>query len=121
ADLARVLVASIGQPRPGAVYNVCDDDPAPPQAVVAHAARLLGVPPPPPVPFEAGGRSPSARSFFGGHQRVSHRPIKTELGVRLRYPDFRAGLAAILADEACPKTRHPASSGQKKTRPRRKG
>ena len=37
--------------------------------------------------------------------------IKTELGVRLRYPDFRTGLAAILAEEACPKTRHPASSG----------
>ncbi len=37
-DLARVLLASIGQPRPGAVYNVCDDEPAAPEAVVAHAA-----------------------------------------------------------------------------------
>ena len=120
-DLATVLVASIGQPRPGAVYNVCDDDPAPPEAVVAHAARLLGVPPPPLVPFEAAGLSPMARSFYDDNKRVSNRLIKTELGVSLRYPDFRAGLAAILADEACPKTRHPASSGQKKTRPRRKG
>jgi nucleoside-diphosphate-sugar epimerase len=120
-DLATVLVASIAQPRPGAVYNVCDDDPAPSQAVVAHAARLLGVPPPPLVPFEAAGLSPMARSFYDDNKRVSNRLIKTELGMRLRYPDFRAGLAAILADEACPKTRHPASSGQKKTRPRRKG
>jgi len=120
-DLATVLVASIGQPRPGAVYNVCDDDPAPSQAVVAHAATLLGVPPPPLVPFEAAGLSPMARSFYDDNKRVSNRLIKTELGVSLRYPDFRVGLAAILADEACPKTRHPASSGQKKTRPRRKG
>ena len=120
-DLATVLVASIAQPRLGAVYNVCDDDPAPSQAVVAHAARLLGVPPPPLVPFEAAGLSPMARSFYDDNKRVSNRLIKTELGVRLLYPDFRVGLAAILADEACPKTRHPASSAQKKTRPRRKG
>ena len=116
-----MLVASIGQPRPGAVYNVCDDDPAPPEAVVAHAATLLGMPPPPLVPFEAAGLSPMARSFYDDNKRVSNRLIKTELGVSLRHPDFRAGLAAILADEACPKTRHPASSGEKKTRPRRKG
>jgi nucleoside-diphosphate-sugar epimerase len=110
-DLATVLVASIGRPRPGAVYNVCDDDPAPPEAVVAHAATLLGVQPPPLVPLEDAGLSPMARSFYDDNKRVSNRLIKTELGVRLRYPDFRAGLAAILADEACPKTRHPASSG----------
>jgi len=110
-DLATVLVASIGQPRPGAVYNVCDDDPAPPGEVVTHAAQLLGIPPPPLVPFEAAGLSPMARSFYDDNKRVSNRLIKTELAVSLRYPDFRAGLAAILADEACPKTRHPASSG----------
>ena len=110
-DLATVLVASIGQPRSGAVYNVCDDDAAPPEALVAHAATLLGVPQPPLVPLEDAGLSPMARSFYDDNKRVSNRLIKTELGVSLRYPDFRAGLAAILADEACPKTRHPASSG----------
>ncbi len=51
-----------------------------------------------------------ARSFYDDNKRVSNRLIKNELGLTLRYPDFRAGLAAILADEACPKTRHPASS-----------
>jgi nucleoside-diphosphate-sugar epimerase len=110
-DLARVLAASISRPRPGAVYNVCDDDPAAPEAVVAHAAALLGVPAPPLVPFEAAELSPMARSFYVDNKRVSNRLIKSELGVTLRYPDYRAGLAAILADEACPKTRHPASSG----------
>jgi nucleoside-diphosphate-sugar epimerase len=109
-DLARVLATSIGQPRLGAVYNVCDDDPAAPEAVVAYAAALLGMPAPPLVPFKAAELSPMARSFYDDNKRVSNRLIKSELGVRLRYPDFRAGLAAILADEACPKTRHPASS-----------
>jgi nucleoside-diphosphate-sugar epimerase len=109
-DLACVLAASISRPRPGAVYNVCDDDPAAPEAVVAHAAALLGVPAPPLVPLEAAGLSAMARSFYDDNKRVSNRLIKSELGVTLRYPDFRAGLAAILAEETCPKTRHPASS-----------
>jgi nucleoside-diphosphate-sugar epimerase len=110
-DLACVLAASISRPRPGGVYNVCDDDPAAPEAVVAHAAALLGVPTPPLVPFEAAELSPMARSFYDDNKRVSNRLIKSELGVTLRYPDFHAGLAAILAEEACPETRHPASSG----------
>jgi nucleoside-diphosphate-sugar epimerase len=112
-DLACVLAASINRPRPGAVYNVCDDDPAAPEAVVAHAAALLGMPAPPLVPLEAAGLSPMARSFYDDNKRVSNRLIKSELGLTLRYADFRAGLAAILAEEACPITRHPASSDQK--------
>jgi nucleoside-diphosphate-sugar epimerase len=110
-DLAHVLASSISRPRPGGVYNVCDDDPAAPEAVVAHAAALLGVPAPPLVSFEAAGLSPMARSFYDDNKRVSNRLIKSELGVTLRYPDYRTGLAAILGEEACPTTRHPASSG----------
>jgi nucleoside-diphosphate-sugar epimerase len=109
-DLASVLAASIGRPRPAAVYNVCDDDPAAPEAVVAHAAGLLGMPAPPLVPFEAAELSPMARSFYDDNKRVSNQLIKRELGVTLRYPNYRAGLAAILGEEACPKTQHPASS-----------
>jgi nucleoside-diphosphate-sugar epimerase len=96
-DLAGVLAASIARPRPGAVYNVCDDEPAAPEAVVAHAASLLGLPTPPLMPFEAAGLSPMARSFYDDNKRVSNALIKKELGVRLRYPNYRAGLAAILA------------------------
>jgi nucleoside-diphosphate-sugar epimerase len=99
-DLAEVLIASIRRPRPGAIYNVCDDDPSPPEAVVAHAAALLGMPAPPLVPLDAAGLSPMARSFYEDNKRVSNALIKTELGVTLRYPNFRTGLAAILADEA---------------------
>jgi nucleoside-diphosphate-sugar epimerase len=43
-DIAQALEASMNAPRPGAVYNLCDDDPAPPEDVIAHAAHLLGLP-----------------------------------------------------------------------------
>jgi nucleoside-diphosphate-sugar epimerase len=100
-DLARVLEASIARPRPGAIHNVCDDLPAEQQAVIAHAAALLGLPAPPLVPFDAPHpeMTPLARSFWDDNKRVSNALIKRELGVRLRYPDYRAGLAAILAAE----------------------
>ncbi|MBX6323637.1 MAG: SDR family oxidoreductase [Rhodospirillaceae bacterium] len=97
-DLVAVLRASLARPRPGVVYNVCDDEPAPPEAVVEHACRLLGVPPPPAVPFEAAALSPMARSFYADSKRVSNARIKTELGIRLRHPTYREGLAAILAE-----------------------
>jgi hypothetical protein len=96
-DLASVLVASIASPRPGAIYNVCDDEPAAPEAVITHAALLLGLPAPPLVPFEAAGLSPMAKSFWDDNKRVSNALIKDELGVALRHPNYRDGLAAILA------------------------
>lgn len=99
-DIAAVLEASIARPAPGRAYNLCDDDPAPPEAVVAYASTLLGVPPPPLVPFEAAALSPMARSFYRDNKRVSNRRIKEELGVRLRYPDYRSGLRALAASEA---------------------
>jgi len=99
-DIAQVLMASIVQPRPGAVYNVCDDEPAAFADGIAHAAELLGIAAPPLVPFEAAGLSPMARSFYDDNKRVSNALIKSELGVSLRYPTYRDGLAAILAAEA---------------------
>jgi nucleoside-diphosphate-sugar epimerase len=98
-DLASVLTLSMARPLPGAIYNLCDDEPAASAAVVAHAAALLGVPPPPLVPFAEADLSPMARSFYDDNKRVSNLRIKAELGVTLRYPDYRAGLAAILAAE----------------------
>lgn len=95
-DIAQGLAASMASPRPGAVYNLCDDDPAPPQDVLAHAADLLGVARPPEVDFDTAELSPMARSFYAENKRVSNERFKTELGVRLIYPDYRAGLAAML-------------------------
>jgi nucleoside-diphosphate-sugar epimerase len=98
-DIAQVLAASIARPDPGRVYNVCDDDPAPPQDVLSHAAHLLGLPEPPAVPYDGAAMSPMARSFYAESKRVRNDRIKDELGVRLIHPDYRAGLAALLADE----------------------
>ncbi|QYX57256.1 SDR family oxidoreductase [Roseovarius sp. SCSIO 43702] len=95
-DIAQVLAASIARPRPGAVYNVCDDDPAPPEDVIEHAADLLGLPVPPAIPFDEADMTPMARSFYAESKRVRNALIKDELGVRLHYPDYRAGLAALL-------------------------
>lgn len=98
-DIAQVLLASIKRPNPGAVYNVCDDDPAPPQEVIAEAARLLGLPLPPEVDFETADMTPMARSFYAESKKVRNDRIKQELGVVLRYPDYRVGLRALLAEE----------------------
>ncbi|MCB1340714.1 MAG: SDR family oxidoreductase [Pseudooceanicola sp.] len=99
-DIAQVVAASIARPNPGAIYNVCDDDPAPPQDVIAYAAELLGLPLPPEVPYETADMTPMARSFYAESKRVSNARIKSELGVRLLYPDYRSGLQALLEAES---------------------
>jgi len=98
-DIAQILEASIDRPNPGRTYNVCDDDPAPPQDVIAYAAELLGLPLPDAVPFEDADQSPMARSFYAESKRVRNDRIKSELGVKLIYPDYRAGLDALLERE----------------------
>ncbi|HSF65597.1 MAG TPA: SDR family oxidoreductase [Paracoccaceae bacterium] len=100
-DIAQVLEASIRRPNPGAIYNVCDDDPAPPEDVIGHAAELLGLPLPPAEAWETAQATmhPMARSFYAESRRVRNDRIKDELGVRLIHPDYRAGLAALLRDE----------------------
>lgn len=101
-DIAAVLEASIARPRAGAVYNVCDDEPAPPHEVVEYAAKLLDIPPPPLEPFEDAARSLSemALSFYTDSKRVKNDRIKKELAVALRYPTYREGLTALLHAEA---------------------
>jgi nucleoside-diphosphate-sugar epimerase len=100
ADIVQVLRASMARPNSGAVYNVCDDDPAPPWEVIEHAAELLGIPPPPAVPFERAQLSDMARSFYDDNKRVRNDRIKQELGVQLRYSSYRAGLQALFASHA---------------------
>ena len=98
-DLGSVLTASMDKPNPGAIYIVCDDEPAPQHAVIAYAATLLGMAPPPLVPFDdiAAEMTPMARSFYAESKRVRNDRIKQELGVTLEFPTYREGLAAIHA------------------------
>ncbi len=98
-DIAQALELSMARPDPGAIYNLCDDDPAPPQDVIAHAAELLGVPVPPAVDFEEAEMTPMARSFYAESKRVRNERAKAELGWQPRYPDYRSGLKDLLARE----------------------
>ena len=97
ADIAQALAVSMARPMPGAIWNLCDDDPAPPEDVLSHAAALLGLPEPPAVAYAEADMSPMARSFYAENKRVRNDRIKRDLGLRLIYPGYRDGLAAILA------------------------
>jgi len=99
-DIVAVLRASVARGNPGAVYNLCDDEAAPPQDVIAFACDLLGVAPPPDLPFADADLSAMARSFYRDNKRVSNRRIKQELGVRFAWPDYRAGLRGLFAAQA---------------------
>lgn len=98
ADIAGALAASIARPAPGAVYNLCDDDPAPPEDVLSYAAQLLGLPEPPGVAFDEAQMTEMARSFYAENKRVRNDRMKRDLGYALQYPDYRAGLRGLLAD-----------------------
>lgn len=101
-DIATTVAAAIGATRPGAIYNISDDEPAEPEKVIAFAANLLGIEPPAIVGFEEARQSmsPMALSFWEDNRFVDNGRIHTRLGVRLAHPTFREGLRAILAAEA---------------------
>ena len=88
----------------GQVFSRIHVDPAPPEAVIAYAAELLGRSLPPAEDFETAEMTPMARSFYAESKRVSNRRIKDELGIELRYPDYRAGLQSLLAEEQLERT-----------------
>ena len=95
-DIAGVLAASIAKPNPGRAYNVCDDEPCPPQEVVEFAADLLGLPSR--RKFRLRRRTfAHGQKFLCGLKRVSNKRIKTELGYKLIYPNYRDGLRALLS------------------------
>lgn len=96
-DIAGILLASLARPRAGAVYNVTDNEPAPPQDVITLAAELTGLAPPPEVPFDPAKLSPMAASFYGENKRVSNALVTRELGYELRYPTYREALRALAA------------------------
>ncbi|WGD54229.1 SDR family oxidoreductase [Bradyrhizobium sp. CB1650] len=93
-DIAGAIMATVRCPR-GGTWNVCDDEPAPPQDVIAYAVKLMGVPPPAEEAFETAKMSAMARSFYAGNARVSNTRLTRELGVTLAFPNYRQGLDAL--------------------------
>ncbi len=106
-DIVQTLMAAIGENAAG-IFNVVDDEPAPPQDVVAFAASLMGVDPPPEVAFGEAELSPMARSFYGDNKRVANDRIKRQLGIALRFPTYRKGLESLWR---AGNGRGPASTG----------
>lgn len=95
ADGARVVAAAAEAALTG-VVNVSDGHPVPRRDYLREIARLLNAPAPDfaqPSPIAESGRRASSK-------RVSSRRLVQELGIMLDYPDFRAGLAAILGGDA---------------------
>lgn len=93
------ITAAAARARLSGIFNLADDEPAPPQDVIAHAAELMGAEPPPEIAFEDADLSPMARTFYTGNRRVSNAKIKSALGYSFRYPTYREGHAAIRASE----------------------
>jgi nucleoside-diphosphate-sugar epimerase len=85
----------------GGIFNITDDEPAPPQDVIEEAARLMGVEPPPEQDFETADMTPMARSFYSANKRVSNKKISA-LGFRFQFPNYRTSLAQMWADGTWP-------------------
>ncbi len=101
-DIVRAVQTAMQTPGAcGRVFNLADEEPAESAAVLEEAARLLGIPPPPAISLAEAwpGLSAMARSFWQERRRVSSAATRALLGLDWRYPDFRAGLASILAEE----------------------
>ena len=100
-DIAQGVLAAIRLEADG-IFNFSDDEPAASADVVCEAARLLGMEPPPPVPFAEAAKtmSPMALSFWADNRKVLAERTKRALGIDWRYPTYREGLSAILAEEA---------------------
>ncbi|WP_295192311.1 SDR family NAD(P)-dependent oxidoreductase [uncultured Brevundimonas sp.] len=95
-DIVSGLFASMAQPRPGAAYNLTDDEPSPADVVMEWAADRMGLPRPPQVDWTDDSVSEAMRRFYLDSKRVSNALAKAELGWRLAYPTWREGLTAIL-------------------------
>jgi nucleoside-diphosphate-sugar epimerase len=96
-DIAEVLIAAIEGRGTHQIYNVADDEPAPPQDVIAYAAQLLHMPPPPEIAFKDADLPLMAKSFYVENKRVSNARLHHDLGLELKFPSYRQGLRAILA------------------------
>lgn len=98
-DIVQVLMASMAKPNPGAAYNLADDDPVPSWEVITYTCELLGITPPPIIPYNEADMAPITRSFYSDNKRVLNNRIKEELGIALKYPDYKRGIDACLKSE----------------------
>jgi nucleoside-diphosphate-sugar epimerase len=94
-DIAQLTRLVLTRGLEGRIWNVADDEPAPPQDVIVYAAKLLGLEPPPEEQFEGARLSPMTAEFYADNKRVSIAKAKTLLDFAPAYPTYREGLAAL--------------------------
>jgi hypothetical protein len=95
ADISATLAALLAYEGGGEIFNVADDEPAPPQDVITYAAKLMGIAPPPEHQLDDAELSALARGFYDENKRASNRKLKEKLGVKLSFPTYREGLTAL--------------------------
>ena len=95
-DLVAALVAAIARPGTGRIYNVADDEPTTAGGLADELARRLGLPPPPRI--AAADASAEQRAMLTADRRIANRRLRDELGVQLRFPSWRDGMAGDLAE-----------------------
>jgi len=91
ADIAQAIELA-AQNKCNEVLNITDNQPAPPQDVVAFAHHLMQKQPPEELDFETADLTPMARSFYGENKRVSNAKSKQVLGLEYAYPDYQTSL-----------------------------
>ena len=96
------------------VVNVVDNCPCPSSETLGYAAHLLGQKLPPLERYEdiAAGMSPMARSFWAENRRAGNRLLRQSLGYELRYPSYREGYRACLAEELASDRAEALGEGQ---------
>lgn len=92
-------VLHLAKTETGGVFNVTDDEPAPPQDVVSFAARLANMPMPPEISYDDAQMSEMARSFYGEVKRVSNAKLRKN-GYDLAYPNYRIALEKMWEQNA---------------------
>jgi nucleoside-diphosphate-sugar epimerase len=96
-DICSAIIASLSCDADG-VFNIADDRPASQNDVVAHACALLGLPLPPLQSLADAKLGPMARDFYSENRRIANGRAKRVLNWVPEYPDFVAGLNAIVAE-----------------------
>lgn len=91
-DLATAVVAAMRVAAPDAMYLLADDEPAPPQDVLAYAAQLSGWPMPTTQAWDAPGVSPALQRFYASNKRIDSSAAREALGWAPRFSTYREGL-----------------------------
>lgn len=98
-DITNIVIAAMAKPRALRIINLCDQEPAAQGDVIRYAAGLLGITPPEPIAFEMADLTPMARSFYTSKRKIRSIITGPELGVTLKYPNYRDGLKSLMESE----------------------